>query len=130
MLKRAVAIIIFLIPANLFLAQELNCSVEYNSQLQGTVNKQVFEQLKKAVFEFMNNNKWTNHIYTAQERIDCSLFINITTAVGADEYAGTITVIGRRPVYKSAYNATMFDYIDDNFQFKFAQFTQLQFNLN
>ena len=35
-----------------FLGQELNCQVKINySQLQGTANKQIFDQLEKAIYD-------------------------------------------------------------------------------
>lgn len=112
-------------------AQELNCQVSIVSQqVQGTVEKQVFEQMQKVVFEFMNNTKWTKDLYTQQERIDCSVLINVTQKLSTDEYLGTIQIQSRRPVYKSSYFSPLFNYIDENFQFRFQQFTQLEFNLN
>lgn len=112
-------------------AQELNCQVSIVSQqVQGTVEKQVFEQMQKIVFEFMNNTRWTKDLYTQQERIDCSILINVTQKLSTDEYLGTIQIQSRRPIYKSSYYSPLFNYIDENFQFKFQQFTQLEFNLN
>jgi hypothetical protein len=52
-------------------AQELNCTVRVLSQnIQGS-NKQVFNTLQSAVFQFMNNRKWTNDVFEVEERIDC-----------------------------------------------------------
>ncbi|MBL7911204.1 MAG: DUF4835 family protein [Bacteroidia bacterium] len=112
-----------------FLGQELNCQVKINySQLQGTANKQIFDQLEKAIYEFMNNKKWTKEIYTTNERIDCSIFINIKEAISTEDFSASIQVQSRRPVFKSAYYTQLFNYEDDNFQFKFQQFSQLEFN--
>lgn len=113
-------------------AQELNCQVKINySQLQGSVNKQIFDQLEKSIFDFMNNtNKWTTNVYTVQERIECSIFITISQQLGADEYTGSIQVQCSRPVYKSSYMTKILNVQDDAFQFKFQQFAQLEFNLN
>lgn len=112
-------------------AQELNCQVSIVSQqVQGTVEKQVFEQMQKIIFEFMNNTRWTKDVYTQQERIDCSILINVTQKLSTDEYLGTIQIQSRRPVYKSSFFTPLFNYIDENFQFKFQQFSQLEFNLN
>ena len=123
--------ILFLFVSAGLKAQELNCQVSIISQqVQGTVEKQVFEQMQKIVFEFMNNTKWTKDIYTQQERIDCSVLINVTQKLSTDEYLGTIQIQSRRPVYKSSYFSPLFNYIDENFQFRFQQFTQLEFNLN
>lgn len=110
-------------------AQELNCQVKINyTQLQGTANKQIFDQLEKAIYEFMTTRKWSKEIYNTNERIDCSIFINIKEAISTEDFSASIQVQSRRPVYKSAYYTQLFNYEDDNFQFKFQQFSQLEFN--
>lgn len=113
-------------------AQELNCQVKINySQIQGSTNKQIFDQLEKSIFDFMNNtNKWTGNIYTVQEKIECSIFITINQQLGTDEYSGSIQVQAVRPVYKSSYKTQILNVMDENFQFKYQQFTQIEFNLN
>ncbi|MGZ3901764.1 MAG: type IX secretion system protein PorD [Bacteroidia bacterium] len=110
-------------------SQELNCQVTINTdQIQGTTEKQIFEQLKKSIFEFMNNTKWTNDVFTSQERIDCSILIVIQSKVTSDDYQATIQVQSRRPVFKSSYYTPVFNYEDDNFLFQYQQFTTLDFN--
>jgi hypothetical protein len=128
---RKVLILFFFLAINHFsFGQELNCKVDLNTQqVQGTQLKQISDQLKKAIFEFMNNTRWTNHVYTVKERIDCSILINITKELGSDEYLATLQITSTRPIYKSSYESPMFNYIDENFQFKFQQFTNLEWNL-
>ena len=59
-------------------AQALNCRVEVNtSQLEGT-NKSVFETLQSAINEYVNTTRWTNAQFSPNERIECTLFFNIT----------------------------------------------------
>jgi hypothetical protein len=112
-------------------AQELNCQIIINtSQIQGSANKQIFDQLQKAIFEFMNNRKWTNDVFGNQEKINCTFQIIIKQSLGSDEYSASIQVESNRPVYKSAYPTPIFNFEDDNFQFKFQQFSQLEFNEN
>lgn len=124
-------IFLFIIAGKAVFSQELNCQVSVISpQIQGTTEKQIFEQLQKAIFEFMNNSKWTKDNYTTSERIDCSILINVTQKLSADDYRGTIQVQSRRPIYKSSYFSPTVTYIDENFIFKFQQFQQLDFNLN
>lgn len=131
MLKRTVILLLLILISPVSFSQELNCQVTINTQqIQGTVQKQIFDQMQKAIFEFMNNRRWTNDVYTAQERLDCSILINVTQSIGTDEYLGTIQIQSRRPVFKSSYNAPLFNYIDENFQFKYQQFSQLEFNDN
>ena len=56
-------------------AQEINCTVTVNSdQIEGS-NKQIFETLRLAVEEYMNQNRWTNMTYAQQEKIECSMLI-------------------------------------------------------
>jgi hypothetical protein len=112
-------------------AQELNCQITINSdQIQGTTEKQIFQQLQKSIFEFMNNTKWTKDAFTIQERIDCSFFITIKQKISSDQYSGSIQVQCRRPVYKSSLYTQILNVEDDNFYFTYQQFTQLDFNIN
>ncbi len=128
-----IALFLFIVtigPATVY-SQELNCQVTVNStQIQGTTEKQVFDQVQKAVFEFMNNTKWTKDNYTTNERIDCSILINITSKLSTEDYKATIQIQSRRPTYKSSYNSPLVNYMDENFVFKYGQFQQLEFNIN
>ena len=84
-------------------AQELNCRVEVNaSQLEGT-NKSVFETLQSAINEYVNTNKWTDAQFSANERIECTLFFNITEYDASDgKMTGTLQVQAIRPVYNQS----------------------------
>lgn len=131
MKRRLLLIVVFFSLSAISKAQELNCTIDINySQIQGSVNKQIFDQMKNVVFQFMNNTKWTNEIYTQQEKIECSILIVIKESIGQDEYSGSIQVTSRRPVYKSSYYTQVLNIEDENFQFKFQQFTTLDYNIN
>lgn len=124
-------IFLFLVLSKIINSQELNCQVSVVSvQVQGTTEKQIFDQLQKSIFEFMNNTRWTKDNYTINERIDCSVLINVTSKISADDYMATIQIQSRRPVFKSSYFSPTVNYIDENFVFKYQQFQQLEFNLN
>lgn len=111
--------------------QELNCQIEINySQIQGTTNRQIFDQMKKSIYEFMNNTKWTNDNYGNQEKIECSMLIIIKEAASQEDFSGSIQVTSRRPVYKSGYYSQVLNVEDENFQFRFQQFSQLEYNIN
>ena len=78
-MHKIIILFFFLIGYQFTFSQELNCQVSVVSpQIQGTTEKQIFEQLQKAIFEFMNNTKWTKDNFTTAERIDCSVLINVT----------------------------------------------------
>ena len=124
-------IFLFLLIGKSIYSQELNCQVSVVSvQVQGTTEKQIFDQLQKSIFEFMNNTRWTKDNFTVNERIDCSVLINVTQKLTADDYMATIQIQSRRPVFKSSYFSPTVNYIDESFVFKYQQFQQLEFNLN
>ncbi|MEE4215944.1 MAG: DUF4835 family protein [Bacteroidales bacterium] len=110
-------------------SQELNCSVQVSAQrIQGS-NRQVFQTMQRAIYEFMNNTVWTNHVYSYGERIDCSIIFNLTEQLSADEFRGTLQIISRRPVYNTTYNTTMLNFVDNNIQFRYVEFQPLEFDL-
>ena len=112
------------------LGQELNCQITVNSQqLQGT-NKRVFTTLQGAIFEFMNTTKWTNDVIANDERIDCSLFINVSDQQSTDLFKATLTVQCRRPIYKSSYNSDLMNFTDNEFEFQYVEYQPLLFALN
>ncbi len=110
-------------------AQELNCSVQINTQLQKT-DQSVFDDLKKGVTEFMNNRKWTNDNFTQAEKIECTFVINITKELGSDKYQGQFTIQSNRPVFNSSYNSTLFNWVDKDVTIEYAQYQTLDFNEN
>lgn len=111
-------------------AQELNCVVQVNSNQVANVEKRIFETLQKAIFEFMNNRKWTTDIFKNDERIQCNILINVTEVVNMNEYKATISVQSSRPVHNSSYNSTMVNHQDKDFQFKYIEYEPLEFSDN
>lgn len=109
-------------------AQELNCQVSINySQIQ-TTDVRVFQTLQKAVYEFMNNRRWTERVFKPEERIECSIFVNIKSKNG-DLYSASIQVQSRRPVFNSSYNSVMLNYIDNDYSFEYVEYGPLDFQL-
>ena len=111
-------------------AQELNCRVQVvHSQIQGT-QKQLYQSMQKDIYEFMNNMKWTEHMYANNERIECNIQINLTKRMGSEKFIGTFQVQSRRPVYNSTYTTVMLNYKEkkNNFEFRYAEQQPLEFN--
>ncbi len=112
-------------------AQELNCSVEVNAtQVQNGTNVTVYDNLQKAIYQFMNNRKWTNDIFSNDERIECSILINITKQEGLNKFTATLQIQSRRPVYNTSYYSPIISFKDNNFQFTYNEFERLEFNMN
>jgi hypothetical protein len=120
------ALLVFL--PGIICSQELNCNVQVSAQrIQGS-NRQVFENMQRDIYEFMNSNVWTNHVFSYAERIECRILINLNDQLSADEFRGTIQVQLSRPVYNTTYNSTMLNFIDNNFQFRYVEFQPLEFD--
>lgn len=108
--------------------QEFRCSVQITSpQVQGT-NRQVFQTLQGAINEFINSRAWTNYKFANTERIECSMLMNIQELVGSDQFRGTLQIQVRRPVFNSSYNTVLFNYVDNDLDFKYVEFQPLEFS--
>jgi hypothetical protein len=111
-------------------SQELNCNIQLiTQQIQGT-NKQIFETMQGAIYEFMNSTPWTTHVFDVDERIECNMLFNLQEQIGDDEFRGTLQIQVRRPVYNSSFNTVLFNYIDNDLNFKYVEYQPLQFNEN
>jgi hypothetical protein len=110
--------------------QELRCSFQVNHQQIQTTNIQLFQSLQTDINEFMNNHKWTEHVYSDNERIECNFILNLTEYNGSDRYKGTLQVQSRRPVYNTNFNSILFNYKeeDNEFQFQYIEHQPLEFN--
>lgn len=129
-MRKLSLIILFFSFVNSFHAQELNCKVDVNSDQVPGSDKRVFESMKTALYEFINNRKWTNDVYKLEERIDCNILINITARPETDRFDATIQVQARRPVYKSSYNSVLLNYEDKDFSFNYLESQPLDFSDN
>jgi len=126
-LRKLIILLIFIGAFKTSVAQELNCQVQVlSSQIAGT-DKRVFESMRTAIFEFMNTRKWTNETFKIEERIDCSILINITEKIGTDEFRGTLQIQARRPVYKTSYNTALLNFNDNDITFKYLESQPLEF---
>lgn len=110
-------------------SQELNARVQVSAQqIQGSTNKEVFRTLQKALFEFVNDRRWTNHIYTPAERIECTFQINISEQISSDNYKGTMQIQANRPVFGTNLNTVLLNYRDVDIQFQYVEHESLEFN--
>ena len=118
-----------LLCSNAAHSQELQATININhSQIQGTDNT-VFDNLRNTLSQFMNDRKWTNLQFQKNERIACSFNITVTKYDRATNMFTCKAIIqANRPVYNSAYNTTLYNNTDNDFNFEFTEFNQLEFN--
>lgn len=110
-------------------AQELQAKITINhAQISGT-EKGVFDNLQQTLQQFVNNRQWTHLQFQKNERIICNFNITVTK-YDRDQNLFTCKALiqANRPVFNSAYASTLYNNVDDNFTFRFAEYDQLEFN--
>jgi len=127
-MRKAVLIISFILIIPHLYSQELNCQISISTaQIEGS-DKRVFETLQNALYEFLNNLKWSGFNMSYEERIECSMLLTINERMGGDEYKATLNVVLRRPVFNTAYNTVLLNYIDKDFQFRYSEYQPLDYS--
>lgn len=110
-------------------AQELQAKITINhAQISGT-EKGVFDNLQQTLQQFVNNRQWTHLQFQKNERIICNFNITVTK-YDRDQNLFTCKALiqANRPVFNSVYTSTLYNNVDDNFTFRFAEYDQLEFN--
>ncbi len=110
-------------------SQELNCKVEINSEKVKTANKEIFNTLKTAITEYLNDTKWTETQFSANEKIDCRLYLTISNYDDAsNKMTGDLQVQSSRPVYNSSYTTTVINFKDTKMDFTYQENEPLVFS--
>ena len=107
-------------------SQELNCVVNVNADQVQSANPQYFISFGNAIRDFMNNTKWTDDRFAQEEKIDCSLNFTVTGQDGS-RLVCTLQVNSSRPVYNTAYNSPIFNFIDKTIVIDYVEFQPLQY---
>ncbi len=110
-------------------AQELQAKITINhSQIQGT-DESVFDALQQTLEQFINDTQWTSLQFQKNERIVCNFNITVTKYdQSSNLFTCSALIQANRPVYNSAYNSTLYNNKDGDFNFEFSQYDQLNFN--
>jgi len=111
-------------------SQEFLVNISVNAPTIEGTDRRVFESLQSALYEFMNNRKWTNANIKNLERIECTMMLTVRERMSSDEYKGTLNVVLQRPIYKTSYNSVQFNFIDENVQFRYLESQPLEFSEN
>ena len=101
-------------------ATELNCEVDVNSDKITSGSKDVFNDLKKDVTDYMNTTKWTNATFGTNEKIYCKMLFTISSwddATGAMQ--GDLQIQSQRPVFNSSYTTALINFRDMKVNFNY-----------
>ncbi len=115
--------------ANYINAQELNCTITVNADQVNQTNRQIFLTLERALNDFVNKSQWTNRIYKENERVNARMFITVTD-YASDRFSANIQIQSSRPVFNTSYESPIFNYKDNEFNFRYIEFEPLVYNPN
>lgn len=110
-------------------SQELNCNVDIITKQVQSTNREIFNDLKNSILQFMNNRKWTSDNYQMAERIDCNFIVEVEE-FNIDQFRTRLTIQSSRPVYGTNYNTVVFKHIDESFDFQYSQLQAMDFQEN
>jgi hypothetical protein len=113
-------------------AQELNCQVSVinSPQLQLSANDlEIIKDMETNIYEFMNTTRWTKDNFEIEERINCNILITLTGKDGTDRFSGKIQIQSSRPVLNSAYNTTLFNFVDSDFDVTYLRGSAILFSI-
>jgi len=129
--KRIFLFVVVLGIAGAVRAQELQARFTVlASKVSTQVDKKVFLTLQSALTNFLNNRRWTNDAFKPEERIQCSFLLTIDQDLGNNVFKGKLTIQAARPVFNTAYDSPLLNYIDENITFKYVEFQPVEFNEN
>ncbi|WP_316841734.1 DUF4835 family protein [Pedobacter gandavensis] len=109
-------------------AQELNVRVTIAAPTVPNINKRNLEILQNTIRDFLNNNKWTNETYLPNERIETNFVITVTGWDGGSAYKAEAQIQSSRPVYGTAYNSTLLNISDKDFDFNYNEGSALDYS--
>jgi hypothetical protein len=108
-------------------AQQLNCTVTINTERLPNPNQQVYKTLQTSLSEFVNKTDWTGSVLKQNERINCSMYITLSSG-SSDQFTGTIQVQASRLIFNSTYSSPILNYNDKDFNFRYTEYEPLLFN--
>lgn len=107
-------------------AQEFNLNISVLTPQLQTADPAIFKALENDLYEFFNNQKWTDDTYNDEERIEGSILITISKELSSTEFVADVTIQSIRPVFNSTYSSKMINYLDKGMTFEYVQNQPIQ----
>ena len=111
-------------------AQDLNCDVTINAAQIQTSDRRVFQDMETAFENFMNGRDWTPDEFKIEERIRCSISINLVSMPTIGSFTATVQIRSSRPVYNTNHESIVFNFADRDWNFDYIESMPLEFNQN
>ena len=127
-MQKNILLLLIIFTTEFVNGQELICNIRINSSQVQTSDRKIFQTMQKDIYEFINNRKWTNTNIQNEERIECSILINISKKISNDEFEGSMQIQSTRPIYGTSYKSTLFNFVDNNIKFRYLEYQSLDFS--
>ncbi len=111
-------------------AQELNFKVTINADQIQTSDRTVFSDMERAFSNFLNTRKWTTDNFKNYEKINCTLFLNITKMPAIGNFTANAQITVARPVFNTNYETVLFNFADREWEFEYIESQPLEYNDN
>jgi hypothetical protein len=131
---RALLVSIICLSSWVLSAQELQVSVTINTeqiqldQQRGT--SQIYAELQRTIQEFLASRRWSNDIFSPEEKIKVNLNLLLTKASSQGDFEANARLQVLRPVFGTSYETILLNIIDKNFNFKYQTGTPITYNDN
>src|SRR5258708_10600703 len=112
------------------ICQELNCKVTINADQIQTSDRAVFKDMERAFANFLNTRKWTNDNLKNYEKINCSIFLNISKMPSIGNFVANVQITSARPIYNTNYETVVFNFADREWEFSYIESQPLEYNDN
>jgi hypothetical protein len=129
-MHRIIALLIFTCSATLLFGQELNFKVVVNAEQVQTTDRAIFKDMERAFANFLNTRKWTNDNYKNYEKINGTLFLNITKMPSIGNFTANAQITAARPVYNTNYETVLLNFADREWEFEYIESLPLEYNDN
>src|SRR6187399_1355193 len=123
-------LVVLLLISSVSVAQELNCKVSINADQVQTTDRTVFRDMERAFAAFLNTRKWTTDSYKNHERINCTLFLNISRMPSIGSFVASAQITSGRPVYNGNYETVLLNFADREWEFEYIESQPLEYNDN
>ncbi|MES2863628.1 MAG: DUF4835 family protein [Bacteroidota bacterium] len=122
-------LILFVLSTFSASSQELKATVSINTAQVTNVNTQIFKNLEKQIFDFLNNTKFTDKLVKQNEKVNCSFFF-IVNKFESNNFEVTLQVNSTRPVFNSTFTTPILNINDKDVTFKYIEFENLIYDQN
>ncbi len=125
---RTVAALALSLVAVALQAQEITARVNINHQKISGTDVAVFDNLRQAVEQFINERQWTQLQFARHERINATFNITVNKYDQSEHrFECTLTVQATRPVFGSSYTTPTFATSDESFNFSYQEYDKMEF---